>query len=135
MKKKTMRYVAAAAATALSLAMTTCPSVAVPRHKSMTVQSGTTTRVANHTYFKASTCQSPTVPKIVVRQKPAKGSLSVKDGVLPLRNARTEKAKACIGNADAHGDYRVHCVTQGHRRRHDGLRCDFPEFMQALHEL
>ena len=97
MKSKIERYVVAAAAATLSLALSACPGAAVPRQKAINVQAGTPTRVSNHTYFKASTCQAPAVPKVVVRRKPTKGVLKVNEGVLPLRRASTERGEKCVG--------------------------------------
>jgi hypothetical protein len=81
----------------LGLAITACPAIAEPRQKTMAVQAGTAVRVSKHTYFKASTCQAPVVPKVVIRQKPTRGVLKVKEAVLPLRRARTELGQKCIG--------------------------------------
>jgi hypothetical protein len=88
-----------ALAVAVALGIAAHPGLAVPRHKTVAVQEGTPTRVANHTYFKSATCEAPSVPKIVVRQKPTKGVLKVTEGVLPLRRARTEQGKKCIGKS------------------------------------
>jgi hypothetical protein len=97
MNRTTERRIVALAATALALALTANPGLAVPRHKSVSVQAGTTARVSNHTYFKSSTCQARAIPKVVIRRKPTKGSLVAKEGELPLRHARTEKGQKCIG--------------------------------------
>jgi hypothetical protein len=96
MNRMTRRCIALAA-TALAVAVMAAPGLAVPRHKSMSVQAGATARVSNHTYFKSSTCQARAVPKVVIRQKPAKGTLVTKEGELPLRHARTEQGQKCIG--------------------------------------
>lgn len=97
MNAKTGRCMIAVAATAISLALTAAPGLAVPRSKSMSVQAGTTVRVSNHTYFKAATCQAKAVPKVVIRKNPSKGTLVTKEGELPLRHARTERGQKCIG--------------------------------------
>jgi len=70
---------------------------AVERHKSIVATAGTAMRVSNHMHFKASTCEAISIPKVIIRQKPGKGTLSVSEGVLPLRHAGSEKAQKCVG--------------------------------------
>ena len=52
------------------------PASAVPRHKAVVAKAGALIRVSNHTHFKFSTCQALSIPKVVIRQKPTKGTLN-----------------------------------------------------------
>ena len=111
--------ITAAIAAALGLALAAGPASAVPRHKAVVAKAGAPIRVGNHTHFKFSTCQALSIPKVVIRQKPTKGTLTVTEGVLPLRNTLSEDGEDCIGvpmrtaivqytpSANASGDDRV----------------------------
>ena len=91
------RYLYAGLASALCVALGAGPALAIAKHRTLLAKPGSLVRVSNHMHFKAATCQAISIPKVIIRRKPAKGTLSVTEGVLPLGGARAEQAAKCIG--------------------------------------
>jgi hypothetical protein len=73
------------------------PASANVRQRTARVVAGERIRLGNYIHFKASTCKAMTIPKVIVRKQPAKGTLSVTKDLAVLRKASSERAKACIG--------------------------------------
>lgn len=84
-----------AAATAAVLAAP--PALAETRHRSTSAVAGEQIPIGRHVHFKAATCEALSIPKIVPRGKPAMGTLAITKAVAPLRKARSERGKRCIG--------------------------------------
>lgn len=84
-------------AVAASAVLSARPALAEKRHRIAQAVAGEQIRLGRYVHFKASTCLARSVPKIVLREKPTKGTLSITKSVAPLRKARTERGKRCIG--------------------------------------
>jgi hypothetical protein len=84
-------------AASLSIALVVQPAFAVERHKSIDAEPGTPVRVANHMHFRVSNCEAISIPKIILRQRPTKGRVTITEGLASLRSARSERAERCIG--------------------------------------
>ena len=91
------RYLCAGLASVLCVGLAADTAFAVAKHRTIQAKPGMLVRVSNHMHFKAGTCQAISIPKVIIRRKPAKGTLSITEGVLPLGGARAEQAAKCIG--------------------------------------
>jgi hypothetical protein len=97
MRRSLEQSVRAVLAASLGIALVVEPAFAVERHKSIDAEPGTPVRVANHMHFRVSTCEAISIPKIILRQRPSKGRVTITEGLAPLRSARSERAERCIG--------------------------------------
>lgn len=97
MRQLRNRFILAGVTAGLCFALVAEPAFAVVGHKSIDAEPGKTVRVGNHIHFRFSTCETISTPKIVIRQQPAKGRVTVIEEVVPLRNAQSEGGKRCLG--------------------------------------
>lgn len=88
---------AAALAVAAAAVLSAQPALADTRHRTASAVAGEQIRIGRYIHFMAKTCEAKSIPKIVLRGKPTMGTVSITKGVAPLRKARTERGKRCIG--------------------------------------
>jgi hypothetical protein len=91
-----MRIVTAAMAV-LAILLAVPPASALPRQREIVAQAGTPARVSYYTHFNLSSCEAISMPNIVVRQQPMKGTMLFAEKVLPIQKASGERAQHCIG--------------------------------------
>lgn len=92
-----MRIVVLAAA--VCAALSAQPAFADMRQTTASAVAGEQIRLGSYMHFGAATCEAKSIPRIVLRGKPTKGTLSIAKDMAILRNAHSERGKQCIGSS------------------------------------